>query len=435
MVLLEEARLAKNKAISASYEATRVKRAGQVAKTFELKITTNKLSKRQSEALTRLFLEAKWVYNHILSLDSITDFDDKLTAVPVKIPDGSLDLRDLKVIGSQQKQSVFTGVKRSVKGLAALKKNGHKVGKLKFKHEYNSIELKQAGTTYKIKGNSIKVQNITGWLTVRGAHQLKDWDLASAKIVKRPSGYYLLVTAYKEPEPDDFAQGTIVGIDWGLASQLTLTSGEKVSIAIGESDRLRRLRRKLNRQVKGSNGSKRTRRLIRLECERQARYKDEVANQLSSQILKHEVIVIQDDDFSSWSKSTASGGSVISAGVLGRVKSILSRSARCIVIPRFEKTTQTCVCGNLNKLELNERVYSCACGYTADRDTHSSEMMIRFALKYTGGEPARALVESVLDEGLFSQRALKLETSKFKDSRLKVVRSAQSEASGSSAQM
>lgn len=44
------------------------RRASQVVRTFKCKIKTSKLNSRQKEELERLFVEAKWFYNHVLNL-------------------------------------------------------------------------------------------------------------------------------------------------------------------------------------------------------------------------------------------------------------------------------------------------------------------------------------------------------------------------------
>lgn len=47
---------------------TKSRRTNQVVKTFECKIKTSKLNQRQKEELKKIFVEAKWFYNHVLNL-------------------------------------------------------------------------------------------------------------------------------------------------------------------------------------------------------------------------------------------------------------------------------------------------------------------------------------------------------------------------------
>ena len=63
----EEVRLDKNRRIKESIKATKARRKTQTCSTFDLKIVGNKLSRTQREALTRVFLEAKWLWNECVA--------------------------------------------------------------------------------------------------------------------------------------------------------------------------------------------------------------------------------------------------------------------------------------------------------------------------------------------------------------------------------
>ncbi|MCD8208375.1 MAG: hypothetical protein LUD72_10595, partial [Bacteroidales bacterium] len=58
----------KNAKIKETYAATLRRRKSQTCKVFTVKIQRNKLNKAQAETLKMMFVEAKWLYNHILSL-------------------------------------------------------------------------------------------------------------------------------------------------------------------------------------------------------------------------------------------------------------------------------------------------------------------------------------------------------------------------------
>jgi len=69
-----------------------------------------------------------------------------------------------------------------------------------------------------------------------------------------------------------------LGIDFGCSTTFTLSTGEKINVSVEETDRLKRLQRKLQRQKKGSNGRYKTKQLIRKEYEKITRQKNEIAN-------------------------------------------------------------------------------------------------------------------------------------------------------------
>ena len=59
--------LSKNTQIKATLRATKERRSSKRCRTINLKIQKNKLNKEQLEHLFMLFIEAKWIYNHILN--------------------------------------------------------------------------------------------------------------------------------------------------------------------------------------------------------------------------------------------------------------------------------------------------------------------------------------------------------------------------------
>ncbi len=78
MQTAQESFIPDNKAaIKESLRATREKRKTQQAKVYEVKIDKSHLNNEQLTHLNRLFLEAKWFYNYILSQDDIFKVSDK----------------------------------------------------------------------------------------------------------------------------------------------------------------------------------------------------------------------------------------------------------------------------------------------------------------------------------------------------------------------
>ena len=130
---------------------TKEKRKSQVCKVYELKFDMSHLSNEKSIYLNQLFLEAKWLYNSILSSEDIFKFDSKNKIVEVLDKDKNIVQRELKVLSSQMRQAVYQKVQWSIKALSTKKKKGKQkeVGRLKFTSQINSIVLNQFKMTYK----------------------------------------------------------------------------------------------------------------------------------------------------------------------------------------------------------------------------------------------------------------------------------------------
>ena len=372
----------RNRKIKENGKATRERRSQMDCRVIIVKVQENRLSCAKEEKLNRCFLEGKWLYNAVLATDSLSLEDT--SNVQVKVND-TFEVRQINTLSVQMRQSVVASVRQNVFSLSKAKKAGHKVGRLQYKKEGNEINLKQFGKTYKIKGkNKISVQNI-GVLVVNGLEQinLDEVEVANAKLIKKPSGFYIHLTVYTKKKSQPETSKEILGLDMGIKNQLTFSNGVKVNFYLEESGQLKGLMRKLSRQVKGSNQYKQT--LIRIKriYESQNNKKNDVVNKLNSVLKQNYIVCFQDELLKSWkrkkSKHRFSFSRQVQHGILGRVKGKLKKNSSNVMLESSIPTTQTCpVCGCLTKHRLDKRQYHCEhCGYeNPDRDIHSAKNMI-----------------------------------------------------------
>ena len=381
----------KNSRIKETYAATMLKRSGQSCKVFSVKIQKNKLSKNQKELLKMMFVEAKWLYNHILSLsnEGIDVFDIKYTDITTVVhfnKDKERIESPLSYLSSQMKQGVLDGMCSSIKSLSRLKKNGSKVGALKFISEYTSINLKQSNVSYKIIGKSkIKIQGIKKPLKVNGLEQilsLSEYDLANAKLVQRNGDYFLSITVYVPKEQKNNSK-PYIGIDLGCQTTVTLSNGNKYNCSVEESEHIKVLKRKLSRTKKGSNNRHKLCIKIRKMQDALSNRKNDIARKICHELLPYKV-VMQDEQLSSWQKN--GHGKAISNGILGRIKNMISNREETIVLSKWCPTTKLCsACGEIVSLSQWDRTFVCpVCGETHDRDVHAAENMLWFAKNKIG---------------------------------------------------
>ena len=372
----------RNRKIRENGKATRERRSHMDCRVISTKIQENRLSKAKLEKLKRCFLEAKWLRNAVVATENLSLEDT--SSVQVKVKD-TFETREIITLSVQMKQSVVDSVKTDVSNLSKAKKVGLKVGKLQYKKECNNINLKQFGKTYKIKSkNKISVQNI-GVLVVNGLEQinLDEVEFANAKLIKKPSGYYINITVYTKKQPQPEISKEVLGLDMGIKDQLTFSNGVKVNFYVEESGQLKGLMRKLSRQVKGSNQYKQTLNRIKRIYEHLNDKKNDVVNKLDSVLKTNYIICFQDELLRQWqqkkSKRRFSFGRKVQHGILGRVKDKLKKNSTNVMLESSVPTTQTCPeCGCLTKHSLDKRKYHCNhCGFeNPDRDAHSANMMV-----------------------------------------------------------
>lgn len=367
----------KNKQIAQTLKATREKRKAQDCFVRKIKIQESSLKKIQKEALKMQFVEAKWIQNEAIASEDIFNYKPS-KIVKRKDKDGNVIQTELSFLGSQAKQSVIEELKSNIKTLSTLKKKGKKVGKIRFKSEVNSINLKQFGTTYSFKNKKLKIQNVPGYIRVNGLNQILTrngelkYELANAKLINTPNGYYLCLTCFKPKERRKTTKDTI-GIDMGVSTHITLSDGTKINASVRESERLKKLQRKFSKQTKGSKRRYKNLVLIKKEYQKMTNKKIDLANKICHGILQYENIYMQDENLSSWKIRF---GKQIHHSVLGRVKARLIKDA--IVLSKWKPTTKMCNdCGTLNDIKLSERTYKCKCGYKNDRDIHAAQNMIK----------------------------------------------------------
>ena len=367
--------------------ATMAKRKGQQCRVYKVKIDESRLSAKQKDQLKMLFVEAKWLYNDCLNwLDENNGkyaSDYIISKQITKLDkDGNREQVELDYLGSQMRQSVIADLQRNIKLLAKLKQNGYKVGKLNYRKEYKSVSLKQYGTTYKILShNKMRIQNVHGKLTVNGLDQFINIDgieYANAKVLNTPKGYYIAITTYIDKDKiqnKPKIKGRI-GIDFGCTTSFTLSNGEEIDCTIQESDRLKRLQKKMFRQVKGSKGREKTISLIRKEYDKLSNQKNDLSNKIVAYLSSFDEVIFQDEQLQQWK---VKNGKTVQHSVLGRVKAKLQNKQNCHMIGRWFPTTKLCTnCGAYNdNLKLSDRKFVCPkCGITDSRDVHAAKNMI-----------------------------------------------------------
>ena len=372
----------KNRKIRENGKATRERHSHMDCRVISVKIQENRLSKAKLEKLKRCFPEAKWLYNAVVASETLTL--ENTSTVQVKVRDG-FETKEIKNLSAQMKQSVVDSAMANIFNLSKAKKSGLKVGKLQFKKECNEVNLKQYGHTHAVKGkNKIRIEKI-GVLVVNGLEQinLDEVEFANAKLIQKPSGFYINITTYSKKQPQPATEKEVLGLDMGIKDQLTFSNGVKVNFYVEESEQLKGLMRKLSRQVEGSNQYKQTLARIKRIFEHQGNKKNDVVNKLNHVLRQNYIVCFQDELLSQWkrkkSKRKFSFGRKVQHGTLGRVKDKLKKNTSNHMLESSVPTTQTCPeCGCLTKHSLDKRKYHCNhCGFeNADRDVHSANMMV-----------------------------------------------------------
>ena len=387
----------KNQRIKETYAATKMRRQSQCVHVVTVKVQENKLNREQRENLRMAFVEAKWLYNHVLALTKEENGPDvfklnytDLTEVTHYDKNGNAVVSKLTYLSSQMRQDILKGICTNISNLAKAKKKGLEVGALKFISSYDSINLKQNGVSHKITGSrKVRVQGIRKALPVNGLEQLEMYpnhEISNARLIQKASGYYIALTVYvsngEEPRPEK--DGGTLGIDMGCQTSFALSDGRKFVFHIEESEQTKRLQVQLQRKAKGSNNWRKANRKLRKAHEKDTNRRDDAARKFCS-LLKRYDVVIQDEQIAEWSEN--GHGEKVQHGILGRVKNRLTDDG-ATVLSKWLPTTKFCrECGHKADIFLYDREFVCPhCGAREDRDLHAARNMVWFKENIVGVE-------------------------------------------------
>ena len=400
--MTEDERLAKNMRIREQGKLTREKRKRQICRVYRVKIDVSHLNQAQKTHLKMLFVEAKWLYNDALTFmnnHDIDDYDVKTQIVRGLDKDKKPVTHELKYLGSQMKQSVIQDIKSSLKSLSSSKKNNHKVGALKYKSDYSSINLQQHGITYKFYDNNrLRLQGIKKKIKIEGMEQFFNHpgiEIANAKLLNMPDGYYIAVTTFQNKGGENKKYKSPIGIDMGIKTSITTSEGKKYKVFVGETKRLKKLQRHIAKRKKGSSNRYRMRKLLRKEYQKLENRKRDAANKIVHELLEHEKVYMQDENLKGWHKGLF--GRTVQHSILGLVKAKLIKNERVIVLSKTLPTTKYCpCCGKINKnITLADRIFECSCGYSEDRDIHAARNMLLLSENTCGTQEINAFGEDV----------------------------------------
>ena len=287
-------------------------------KVFELKIQSNRLNQTQKQFLHNIFLEAKWYYNSCIAFGKIEGNkpyknDCKAKTVVHYDKDKNPITSEYTCLSAASRQEINKQIGIACKSIKSNLKAGnikHTKG-LSFVSEVNSVAFRQFGNSWKFDGIKIKLAGLKKPLKVFGLDQLKveGIEFANARLVQKPTGWYIQVTCYVPKQEHKYNYQTI-GIDFGCETSFTTYVEEteesrKLNYCFEQSENEKRVQRKLSRRrsKKFSNRTNKGLRLtkhLRKQKQKRSNQKKDAANKLIFWLKQFETIVIQDEMLANW---------------------------------------------------------------------------------------------------------------------------------------
>jgi putative transposase len=328
----------------------------------------------------------RWTYNRLLEeISKSKENGIQLRKYDTQnmIPSLKLEKPELRNVYSKVLQMVNHNLWSNIKGLQALKKNGRKIGKLRFKGEgwYKTLNYNQSG--FKIdQDNSILKLTKIGEIKIK-LHRPIDGNIKAVIIKKSGNKWYAVVQVSQKPGQQILNMKSI-GIDLGLNAFAVDSEGHSIEnprFAEKSSNKLKMIQKRLSKTKKGSNNRKKIIMKLDNAHEKINRQRNDFLHKLSRLYVdSYDIICVEDLDVTRLKEKGKSKGlhRNIHDASWSRFLFMLSYKAESAgkklikVDPRNTSLRCSC-CGSIVKKNLSDRVHECPlCGFVCDRDYNAS---------------------------------------------------------------
>ncbi len=211
----------------------------------------------------------------------------------------------------------------------------------------------------------------------------------------------------KNPHPkQQMTSQTTIGIDLGLTTYVTLSTGEKVGSPRLLQNALRRLQclhRRLSKKSRGSRNREKARQRLASCYERIANRRRDFQHKLSARLIReNQAIIVESLNVFGMMRNRQLAKSIADAAWSKFLKMLRYKAkwygVTLIAVGRFTPTSKQChVCGYIkDTLSLSDRVWTCpACGVSLERDLNAAKNIRMMGLRFliTPREPRVGPVE------------------------------------------
>ncbi|MHA1415322.1 MAG: RNA-guided endonuclease InsQ/TnpB family protein [Candidatus Heimdallarchaeaceae archaeon] len=368
--------------------------------TYKVQLYPNK---KQQETLTRQLELCRKLYNRLLEeIKRAKKHKEKVTKVStlsliVWLKNHST--LELKEVYSKVLQMVNYNLWNNIKSLSVLKKNGNKIGKLRYKGKgwYKTINYNQSGFKIDEQKNKLTFSKI-GTINCRGLnHRVRTGKVKGIIIKRAQTGKWFahiqVETKDKHPLP---SMGKSVGLDVGVDHLIVDSDANSIENPkhIDKSiKKIIQLQRCLTRKKKGSRNWHKTKLQLAKKYEHLSNQRRDYLHKVSHYYVRtYDTIIVEDLDIKSMltkekkkrTKSITRRKSFhtlhrhildVSWGILFHYLDYKAEKAgRTFKKVNPRGTSQTCSnCGQFVPKDLCTRVHLCPfCGLKLDRDYNAS---------------------------------------------------------------
>ena len=372
---------------------------GSMYKAYKFRLYPNK---EQIVLINKTFGCYRFIYNYFLDKFKNNGY--------IKAYDMCLELKEmynkyewLKEVDSCSLRCAIFNLEDAYKNFFNKRAN-YPIFKSKYKkqtYRTNCIRSSYKGNYYSnikidLENKKIKLPKL-GLVDIRGYRNLKEIEgrIVNATIVKELTNKYYVSVVVEESikETEKVIPRKIIGIDLGVKDLVITSDGEKYSNPkeiIKYEKRIKRLQRKLSRQVKGSNNYEKTKILLaRIYNKVKKSRLHNIINIVNKLVKENDIIVSEKLSVTKMSHNNRIAKLILDAS-FNKICNLLEWKSKIqgkyyYQIDSYYPSSKTCsVCGNKTEEteNLNIRNWQCEkCGTKHDRDINASINIMYEGLK------------------------------------------------------
>ncbi len=346
--------------------------------------------KATQQKLAEALDACRWLHNRLLQeLNEAKEKGIKLKTYDTQnmIPALKLENPRLNLVYSKVLQMVNYTLWSNIRGLSASKKNGRKIGHVRFKGYgwYKTMNYNQSGFKLDQDHSRLHLSRI-GNIKIK-MHRKVQGCIKAILIKREGRQWFAIVQANLEPEPLP-ETGRSVGLDIGLKSFVVDTDGNSIEnprFGKKSADKLAKAQKRLARAEQGSNNRRKIKEQIETIHKRINNQRDDFLHKLSRlYVNNYDNICVEDLDVKGLKEKGQDKGKhrSIHDASWSKFMFMLSYKAesagRKLIKVDPRNTTQRCSnCGSIVKKELSDRVHECPyCGFSCDRDYNASRNIL-----------------------------------------------------------
>src|SRR5579875_1111345 len=339
----------------------------------------------QEQQLAETLDGCRWVYNYFLDNGFTSESEYDMNYALTELKEQEPFLRNYH---SKMLQMVGKKIATANKALKALRKNGHKVGRLKYLHseDYNSFTYNQSGFDITAVDGQLWLSKI-GKLKIRLHRQVQNIKQVTVKREGKRRWYAIICCELAEPIFKFIDISKSVGIDVGITKFVHDSDNHEVENPLFLKKMLKPLRRasrQLSRRQKGSANYQKAKNRLQVLHERIKNQRmDFLHKQSSSYSARYDLIFLEKLlRVLNMTKNHRLARAILDSGWV-TFGSMLKYKAKHLVEVYSPNTSVDCShCGNKVPKSLAVRIHRCdKCGLVLDRDHNAAINILQRGLE------------------------------------------------------